>query len=332
MHAPKRGPRWQIHTPRRDLRISVSPGNPAPAATQPAIPRAGNQRRHGGTDRRDGTGARVRHHGHRHGLGHKHTLKQKVKDPETGEDVWVEHKPDLAWFKMIVATDRASPQQRHANARLSAILDNIDRKHPDPEDQGKAAESPEPSQSASADKPFHVVGPSGAWVPAGEEKAESTGTLFQDVPANAGNGLQSPLAARHSPPPGRASARRRRPGRAPGRPGGSSRRRPRHDLGGGTTVLPARRRSWAVFSNCSIRPGMLSGSRRSLMLSLRDCSRETSAALLPDHPGPAPIGRRARPGAGGDRRRGLLPALYQAVVLDDQRAGGHVVQAGDGHG
>ncbi len=41
MHAPERGPRWQIHTPRRDLRISVRPGNPAPAATPPAIPRAG---------------------------------------------------------------------------------------------------------------------------------------------------------------------------------------------------------------------------------------------------------------------------------------------------
>ncbi len=41
MHAPERGPRWQIHTQRRDLRISVRPGHPAPAATQPAIPAAG---------------------------------------------------------------------------------------------------------------------------------------------------------------------------------------------------------------------------------------------------------------------------------------------------
>ena len=49
--------------------------------------------------------------------------------------------------------------------------------------------------------------------------------------------IHSPLATRHLP--GRASARRQRPGRAQGRPGGSCRRRPRHDLGGGTTVRPA---------------------------------------------------------------------------------------------
>ncbi len=75
---------------------------------------------------------------------------------------------------------------------------NIDRKEPDQVDQGKAAQSPERSQSASAGKPFHVVGPSGAWVPAGKEKAESTGTLFQDVPAQAGSGHNS-LAIRRSP-------------------------------------------------------------------------------------------------------------------------------------
>ncbi len=32
-------------------------------------------------------------------LGKKHLLKQKVTDPETGKDVWVEQQPDLAWFK-----------------------------------------------------------------------------------------------------------------------------------------------------------------------------------------------------------------------------------------
>ena len=39
--APERGPRWQTHTQRRKLRISVRPGHPAPAATLPAIPAAG---------------------------------------------------------------------------------------------------------------------------------------------------------------------------------------------------------------------------------------------------------------------------------------------------
>ncbi len=77
-------------------------------------------------------------------LGHKHTLKQLVKDPVTGEDVWVEHQPDLAWFKMIVPRPRIepAPQPMDAVTRLSTILDNIDRKESDAADQGKAAESP----------------------------------------------------------------------------------------------------------------------------------------------------------------------------------------------
>ena len=29
-------------------------------------------------------------------LGKKYMLKRKVKDPETGEEIWVEHKPDIA--------------------------------------------------------------------------------------------------------------------------------------------------------------------------------------------------------------------------------------------
>ncbi len=44
-------------------------------------------------------------------LGKKHLLKQKVTDPETGEDVWVEQKPDLAWFKMIVQRIEPVAQQ-----------------------------------------------------------------------------------------------------------------------------------------------------------------------------------------------------------------------------
>ena len=163
-------------------------------------------------------------------LGHKHTLRQLVKDPVTGVDVWVEHQPDLEWFKMIVPQPRIEPaaQQPDAVTRLRTILQNIDRKERDAADQGKAAESPERSQS----DPCHV-----------NEQAESTGALFQDVPAQAGSGHNS-LATRHSPlatfqdvP----AQRRQRPGRAQGRPGGSPRRRSRHDLGGGTTVRPAQR-------------------------------------------------------------------------------------------
>ena len=94
-------------------------------------------------------------------LGQKHLLKQKVTDPETGEDVWVEQKPDLAWFKTIEQLIEPAAQQRDADARLRAILDDHERQLAAQEEQDKAAESPERSQSASADKPFHVAGPSG---------------------------------------------------------------------------------------------------------------------------------------------------------------------------
>ncbi len=247
-------------------------------------------------------------------LGHKHTLRQLVKDPVTGVDVWVEHKPDLAWFKMIVPRPRIepAPQPMDAVTRLSTILDNIDRKERDAADQGKAAQSPERSQSASAGKPFHVVSPSGAWVPAGEEKAESTGTL---LPGRASARRQRPQFTRHSPLatrhlPGRASARRQRPGRAPGRPGGSSRRRSRHDLGGGTTVRPAQRAdpersSRAVQSG----PACCPAPWRSLTLSLRDCSRETSAALLPRGTS------RVRPRLAGGLGRALAEIAVVACLL-----------------
>ena len=34
--------------------------------------------------------------------GKKYMLKRKVKDPEIGKEIWVEHKPDIAWFNMIL--------------------------------------------------------------------------------------------------------------------------------------------------------------------------------------------------------------------------------------
>ncbi|MGC1723535.1 MAG: hypothetical protein WA746_31530, partial [Isosphaeraceae bacterium] len=41
-------------------------------------------------------------------LGKKYMLKRKVKDPETGEEIWVEHKPDIAWFGSSGETIRNS--------------------------------------------------------------------------------------------------------------------------------------------------------------------------------------------------------------------------------
>ncbi|MGZ3318243.1 MAG: hypothetical protein ACXU95_13180, partial [Isosphaeraceae bacterium] len=41
-------------------------------------------------------------------LGKKNMLKRKVKDPETGEEIWFEHTPDIAWF-----TERCAKNLRH---------------------------------------------------------------------------------------------------------------------------------------------------------------------------------------------------------------------------
>src|SRR5271166_5869286 len=106
-------------------------------------------------------------------LGKKHLLKQKVKDPETSEDIWVEQKPDLAWFKMIAQRIEPSAEQTDAVSRLRAILDDIDSELPDPIDQGKAAESPEWSRSHPCDC---------------NENVESAGTLCQCDPASVAGG------------------------------------------------------------------------------------------------------------------------------------------------
>ena len=199
-------------------------------------------------------------------LGKKHLLKQKVTDPETGEDVWVEQKPDLAWFKMIVQRIEPVAQQMDAVTRLRAILDDIDREDPDPVDQGKAAQSPERSQSASAGKPFHVVGPSGVGCLQARRKlsqpARSSRTCQRKQAAAT---IHSPLATRHSPPSTtcqrtQAAARSRsRPPRRIFPPAISSRPWRWNDR-----PPSAARRSCAVFSSCSSLPGMLSGSWRSL--------------------------------------------------------------------
>ncbi len=41
-------------------------------------------------------------------LGYKQILKKNLQDPETGKDIWVELKPDLAWFKLILKNHRAT--------------------------------------------------------------------------------------------------------------------------------------------------------------------------------------------------------------------------------
>ncbi len=251
-------------------------------------------------------------------LGHKHTLRQLVKDPVTGVDVWVEHQPDLAWFKMIVPRPRIEPAAQPIDpvTRLRAILDNIERKRAAQEEQGKAAECPERSQS----DPCHV-----------NEQAESTGTLFQDVSARVGSGHNS-LATRLSP----LATFQDVPARA-----GSGQVAllaaqadvPAGDLG--TTL--------AVERPCGQRSVPIPSALLELFNPARHAVRLQAflaaqlAGLFTGNVRGFPAGNiRVRPRFAGGLGRALAEIavvacfllFHQAVVLDHQHAGGHVVQAG----
>ena len=274
-------------------------------------------------------------------LGHKHTLTQLVKDPVTGEDVWVEHQPDLTWFKMIVPQPRIEPaaQQIDPVTRLRTILDDLERERAAQADQDKAAESPEPSQSdpchvndraESADKPFHVVAPSGAWVPAGNEKAESTGTLFQDVPAHAGSGHnslaipRSPLATLQDVPAhaggGQVALKAAQADLAAGDPGTTlAVERP-----SGQRSVPIPTALLELFNPARHAVRLMAFVDAQLAGLFTGNIRGFAAGII-----------RVRPRLAGGLGRALaeiavvacLLLFHQAVVLDDQRAGGHVVQA-----
>ena len=228
-------------------------------------------------------------------LGHKHTLKQLVKDPETGEDVWVEHKPDLAWFKMIVPQPRIepAPQQMDAVTRLRTILQNIDRKElAAQEEQDKAAESAGPSPSGPGES---------------KETVQSASTLLQDVPAHAGSGqvaLQAAQADLAAGDPVTTLAVERPSGQR-------SVPIPRGLL---ELFNPARHAvRLQAFVDAQL-AGLFTGNIRGF-----------AAGII-----------RVRPRLAGGLGRTLaeiavvacLLLFHQAVVVDDQRAGGHVVQAG----
>ena len=225
-------------------------------------------------------------------LGQKHLLKQKVTDPETGKDVWVEQKPDLAWFKMIVQRIEPAAQQMDADARLRAILEDHERQLAAQEEQDKAAESAGPSPS----------GP-GEW----KETVQSASTLLQDVPAHAGSGQVALQAAEADLPAGDLVTTL-----AVEQPFGQRSAPILHGLL--ELFNPARHAvRLQAFVDAQL-AGLLSGNIHGF-----------AAGII-----------RVRPRLAGGLGRTLaeiavvacLLLFHQAVVLDDQRAGGHVVQAG----
>src|SRR5271166_1313631 len=106
-------------------------------------------------------------------LGYKQVLKRNVQDPETGKDIWVELKPDLAWFKLILKIIEPPAQKPDDMAVLNALRAEYDRERRAQADQGHASESPERSRSDPGNC---------------DEKIEPAGKLCQGATAPAGSG------------------------------------------------------------------------------------------------------------------------------------------------
>ena len=225
-------------------------------------------------------------------LGRKDMLKHKVKDPETGEDVWVEHKPDIGWFKMILERIEPVAKQTDDSSLLEALADDDDSQLPAPVDQSKASECLERSRSDPCDC---------------KEKVESAGKLLQGVPARVGSGqvalkvLQTLLRAGDLVAilaVERLFGHRRVP-----------------ILRGVLELLNPARHAVQLFAFLEAQlAGLFTGGIRRFL----------------------PGNIRIRPRLGG-RLRGALAEIvvvasfilfHQAIVLDDQRAGDHVVQGG----
>jgi len=232
-------------------------------------------------------------------LGMNHALKQKIIDPETNEETWVELKPDLGWFKLIVQRlepvtnqKQTEAQKREAAAyRLAAILDYNERERAEKE-QAKAAGC---AERLPSDPGAGIVG------------AGAAGTLFQGLPAGAGSGqaaLEVPQTALH--------AADLVPTLAVQRPS-DQRLVPvaRHLL---ELFNPARRAVQLLALLPARLAGLFTGDIRRLV----------------------PGDFRIRPGLAGGPGRALAEIAFvvgfllyhQAVVLDYQRAGGHDVPSG----
>ena len=107
-------------------------------------------------------------------IGDKQMLKHKSTDPETGEDIWVEYEPSIAWFKMVQERLEPPPGKPNNMAVLEAMaaLDEDEDFHP-PIEQCKAADCPLKPGSESWKR---------------NQNVESAGTLCQCDPASVAGG------------------------------------------------------------------------------------------------------------------------------------------------
>ena len=107
-------------------------------------------------------------------IGDKQMLKHKVTDPETGEYIWVEYEPSIAWFKMVherLEPPAGKPDNMAVLNALAALDDDED--FPRSIEKCKAAECPLKPGSESWKRSQNV---------------ESAGTLCQGDPASAVSG------------------------------------------------------------------------------------------------------------------------------------------------
>jgi len=91
-------------------------------------------------------------------LGKKHMLKRKVVDPQTKKEVWVEFKPDYAWFAGLrewiegkVPDDPTSGQDHPLIAKTQALLESMQERHES--DRKKAARKAKPKQQGDPPGP-----------------------------------------------------------------------------------------------------------------------------------------------------------------------------------
>src|SRR5208283_3958465 len=112
-------------------------------------------------------------------LGYKQILKKNVQDPETGEDIWIELKPDIAWFKLILKLVEPAAQKPDDMRVLNALRAEYDRERREKAEKAKAAESPEQARCDPGNC---------------DEKVESAGKFFQGETTPAGSGQVAPEA------------------------------------------------------------------------------------------------------------------------------------------
>ncbi len=117
-------------------------------------------------------------------LGYKQILKKNVQDPETGEDIWIELKPDIAWFKLILKLVEPAAQKPDDMGVLNALRAEYERARRAEAEKGNASVVPERWWC----DPVHR-----------EEKVELAGKPCQGATAPAGSGQVAPEARQPLP-------------------------------------------------------------------------------------------------------------------------------------